>query len=200
MAFALFIHRDASFHILITNYQILVNEEKLLRRVKWQYMVLDEAQAIKSSSRLIFMHVSVFCLNSEFRNTWFPSFSFGLLCDPCLTNSYLLLSTAASAGRLCWALTVEIVCFLLGHQFRTTWLSYGHFSISSCPLCLIAMNSLMSGSQKGNVRLQKLWLLYFLSFSLLLTFLLLASIEGHAEHGGTLNEHQLSRLVSYFYI
>jgi DNA helicase INO80 len=42
--------RDASFHILITNYQILVNEEKLLRRVKWQYMVLDEAQAIKSSS------------------------------------------------------------------------------------------------------------------------------------------------------
>ena len=31
-------------------------------------------------------------------------------------------------------------------------------------------------------------------------FLLLSSIEGHAEHGGTLNEHQLSRLVSYFYI
>jgi SNF2 family DNA or RNA helicase len=46
-----FLHREASFHILITNYQILVNEEKLLRRVKWQYMVLDEAQAIKSSSR-----------------------------------------------------------------------------------------------------------------------------------------------------
>nr|CAB3500805.1 unnamed protein product [Digitaria exilis] len=44
--------RDASFHILITNYQILVNEEKLLRRVKWQYMVLDEAQAIKSSSSI----------------------------------------------------------------------------------------------------------------------------------------------------
>uniref|UniRef100_A0A0E0K5K8 Chromatin-remodeling ATPase INO80 n=1 Tax=Oryza punctata TaxID=4537 RepID=A0A0E0K5K8_ORYPU len=32
--------------------EILVNEEKLLRRVKWQYMVLDEAQAIKSSSRI----------------------------------------------------------------------------------------------------------------------------------------------------
>jgi hypothetical protein len=31
-------------------------------------------------------------------------------------------------------------------------------------------------------------------------FLSLASIEGHAEHGGTLNEHQLSRLVRYFYI
>ena len=72
VAFFIFIHRDASFHILITNYQILVNEEKLLRRVKWQYMVLDEAQAIKSSSRWIFMRFA--CL--------------------------LLLSTAASAGRL----------------------------------------------------------------------------------------------------
>lgn len=32
-----------------------MNEEKLLRRVKWQYMVLDEAQAIKSSSRWLYM-------------------------------------------------------------------------------------------------------------------------------------------------
>lgn len=43
--------RDASFHILITSYQLLVGDEKYFRRVKWQYMVLDEAQAIKSSNR-----------------------------------------------------------------------------------------------------------------------------------------------------
>ncbi|KAM7257338.1 hypothetical protein ACFE04_013079 [Oxalis oulophora] len=42
--------RDAGFHILITSYQLLVTDEKYLRRVKWQYMVLDEAQAIKSST------------------------------------------------------------------------------------------------------------------------------------------------------
>lgn len=43
--------REAGFHILITSYQLLVSDEKYFRRVKWQYMVLDEAQAIKSSNR-----------------------------------------------------------------------------------------------------------------------------------------------------
>lgn len=43
--------RDAGFHILITSYQLLVSDEKYFRRVKWQYMVLDEAQAIKSANR-----------------------------------------------------------------------------------------------------------------------------------------------------
>ncbi|CAI0439682.1 unnamed protein product [Linum tenue] len=44
--------RDAGFHILITSYQLLVLDEKYFRRVKWQYMVLDEAQAIKSSTSI----------------------------------------------------------------------------------------------------------------------------------------------------
>ncbi|KAK6941781.1 SNF2, N-terminal [Dillenia turbinata] len=44
--------RDAGFHILITSYQLLVSDEKYFRRVKWQYMVLDEAQAIKSSNSI----------------------------------------------------------------------------------------------------------------------------------------------------
>lgn len=42
--------RDAPFHVLVTSYQLAVSDEKYLNRVKWQYMVLDEAQAIKSSS------------------------------------------------------------------------------------------------------------------------------------------------------
>lgn len=49
----LFYFRDAGFHILITSYQLLVTDEKYFRRVKWQYMVLDEAQAIKSSARFV---------------------------------------------------------------------------------------------------------------------------------------------------
>lgn len=48
---SLLLFRDAGFHILITNYQMLVSDEKHLRSIKWQYMVLDEAQAIKSSQR-----------------------------------------------------------------------------------------------------------------------------------------------------
>ncbi len=43
-------NKDAPFHVLITSYQLVVSDEKYFNRVKWQYMVLDEAQAIKSSS------------------------------------------------------------------------------------------------------------------------------------------------------
>lgn len=41
---------DSHFHILITSYQLVVADEKYFQRIKWQYMILDEAQAIKSSS------------------------------------------------------------------------------------------------------------------------------------------------------
>lgn len=43
---------DASFHIVITSYQIVIQDVKYFQRIKWQYMVLDEAQAIKSTARL----------------------------------------------------------------------------------------------------------------------------------------------------
>ncbi|NXX76969.1 INO80 ATPase, partial [Urocolius indicus] len=42
--------QDAPFHVVITSYQLVVQDVKYFQRVKWQYMVLDEAQALKSSS------------------------------------------------------------------------------------------------------------------------------------------------------
>ncbi|CAN6289438.1 unnamed protein product [Urochloa humidicola] len=116
--------RDASFHILITNYQILVNEEKLLRRVKWQYMVLDEAQAIKSSSS----------------QRWKTLLSFNC------RNRLLLTGTPIQNNMAeLWALLHFIMPTLFdSHEQFNEWFSKG--------------------------------------------------IEGHAEHGGALNEHQLSRL------
>lgn len=42
--------KDASFHVVITSYQLVVSDYKYFNRIKWQYMVLDEAQAIKSTS------------------------------------------------------------------------------------------------------------------------------------------------------
>ncbi|OUM61968.1 hypothetical protein PIROE2DRAFT_36085, partial [Piromyces sp. E2] len=35
---------------LITSYQLIVTDEKYFQKIKWQYMILDEAQAIKSSN------------------------------------------------------------------------------------------------------------------------------------------------------
>uniref|UniRef100_A0A182FL94 Chromatin-remodeling ATPase INO80 n=1 Tax=Anopheles albimanus TaxID=7167 RepID=A0A182FL94_ANOAL len=44
--------KDASFHVVITSYQLVVSDYKYFNRIKWQYMVLDEAQAIKSSNSM----------------------------------------------------------------------------------------------------------------------------------------------------
>lgn len=41
--------RDSEFHVLVTSYQLVVLDSQYFQKVKWQYMILDEAQAIKSS-------------------------------------------------------------------------------------------------------------------------------------------------------
>jgi DNA helicase INO80 len=118
--------REAGFHVLITSYQLLVSDEKYFRRVKWQYMVLDEAQAIKSASSI----------------RWKTLLSFNC------RNRLLLTGTPIqnSMAEL-WALLHFIMPTLFdSHEQFNEWFSKG--------------------------------------------------IEGHAEHGGTLNEHQLTRLHS----
>ncbi|KAL2465986.1 DNA helicase INO80 [Abeliophyllum distichum] len=116
--------RDAGFHILITSYQLLVSDEKYFRRVKWQYMVLDEAQAIKSSNSI----------------RWKTLLSFNC------RNRLLLTGTPVQNNMAeLWALLHFIMPTLFdSHEQFNEWFSKG--------------------------------------------------IESHAEHGGTLNEHQLNRL------
>lgn len=41
--------KDAPFHVLVTSYQLVVADAAYFLKMKWQYMILDEAQAIKSS-------------------------------------------------------------------------------------------------------------------------------------------------------
>lgn len=50
--------QEASFHVVITSYQLIVSDFKYFNRIKWQYLVLDEAQAIKSTNR----YCSIFLL------------------------------------------------------------------------------------------------------------------------------------------
>ncbi|KAK4773038.1 hypothetical protein SAY87_028057 [Trapa incisa] len=116
--------RDAAFHILITSYQLLVSDEKYLQRVKWQYMVLDEAQAIKSSTSI----------------RWKTLLGFNC------RNRLLLTGTPIQNNMAeLWALLHFIMPTLFdSHEQFNEWFSKG--------------------------------------------------IENHAEHGGTLNEHQLNRL------
>ncbi|KAJ9576387.1 hypothetical protein L9F63_006743, partial [Diploptera punctata] len=39
--------RGASFHVVITSYQLVITDFKYFNRIKWQYLILDEAQALK---------------------------------------------------------------------------------------------------------------------------------------------------------
>ncbi|KAE9590148.1 putative DNA helicase chromatin remodeling SNF2 family [Lupinus albus] len=118
--------REAKFHVLITSYQLLVSDEKFFRRVKWQYMVLDEAQAIKSANSIRWKTLLSFTCRNRLLLTGTP-----------IQNNMAEL----------WALLHFIMPTLFdSHEQFNEWFSKG--------------------------------------------------IENHAEHGGTLNEHQLNRLHS----
>ncbi|KAL1898162.1 putative DNA helicase ino80 [Sporothrix stenoceras] len=41
--------KSAQFHVLVTSYQLVVADVAFMSKMRWQYMILDEAQAIKSS-------------------------------------------------------------------------------------------------------------------------------------------------------
>ncbi|MCJ1306919.1 putative DNA helicase ino80 [Agyrium rufum] len=41
--------KDHPFHITVTSYQLVVHDASYFAKMRWQYMILDEAQAIKSS-------------------------------------------------------------------------------------------------------------------------------------------------------
>jgi DNA helicase INO80 len=43
-------NKDSEFHVLVTSYQLVVQDAQYFQKIKWQYMILDEAQAIKSSN------------------------------------------------------------------------------------------------------------------------------------------------------
>ncbi|PHH61004.1 hypothetical protein CDD81_970 [Ophiocordyceps australis] len=42
--------KEAAFHVCVTSYQLVVSDVAYFQKMRWQYMILDEAQAIKSSS------------------------------------------------------------------------------------------------------------------------------------------------------
>ncbi|EJD03854.1 uncharacterized protein FOMMEDRAFT_82627 [Fomitiporia mediterranea MF3/22] len=43
-------NKDAPFHVLVTSYNLIIQDAQYFQRIKWQYMILDEAQNIKNSS------------------------------------------------------------------------------------------------------------------------------------------------------
>lgn len=46
-----YLHReDSPVHIVVTSYNLVVQDEKYISRIHWEYMILDEAHAIKSAS------------------------------------------------------------------------------------------------------------------------------------------------------
>lgn len=45
-----YLHRaDSAVHVVVTSYNLVVHDEKFISRIHWEYMILDEAHAIKSA-------------------------------------------------------------------------------------------------------------------------------------------------------
>ncbi|GMF00899.1 unnamed protein product [Ambrosiozyma monospora] len=42
-------NKNHEYHVVVTSYQLAVADAQYFQKMKWQYMILDEAQAIKSS-------------------------------------------------------------------------------------------------------------------------------------------------------
>jgi DNA helicase INO80 len=42
--------KNSPWHVVVTSYQLIVQDEKFFTRLKWQYMVMDEAHFLKNSS------------------------------------------------------------------------------------------------------------------------------------------------------
>lgn len=153
-----------------------------------QAVAVSAGQILKPFKFSFFLSVWSFCI---------------LFCARHFNLSLIIVwSFAAFAGRLCSALTAGTACFLLGHLYKTTWRSCGLYFILSCQPCLTVTNSSMSGFPRGTTSWTRNIFLSFnsyinLSLLIVFTFLFSSSIESHAEHGGTLNEHQLTRLVRY---
>ncbi|KIY45457.1 hypothetical protein FISHEDRAFT_61175 [Fistulina hepatica ATCC 64428] len=43
-------NRDSPHHIIVTNYNMITADQQYFQNMKWQYMILDEAQSIKNSN------------------------------------------------------------------------------------------------------------------------------------------------------
>lgn len=63
---------SASFHVVITSYQLVIQDVKYFQRIKWQYLVLDEAQAIKSTSRSALSNCKRLACNVSFNSLRAP--------------------------------------------------------------------------------------------------------------------------------
>ncbi|KAJ5104986.1 Helicase C-terminal [Penicillium alfredii] len=65
-------NRDSEFHVLVTSYQLVVLDAQYFQKVKWQYMILDEAQAIKSSQSSRWKHLLGFSCRNRLLLTGTP--------------------------------------------------------------------------------------------------------------------------------
>jgi len=113
--------KDSPFHVLITSYQLVVQDTQYFQRMKWQYMILDEAQAIKSSS------------SSRWK---------ALLGFHC-RNRLLLTGTPIQNS-------MQGLCLILQYvkERANVLQNFGLFCISLCRVCSILMMSSANGSRR----------------------------------------------------
>jgi DNA helicase INO80 len=64
--------QESPFHIVVSSYNLVIFDEKYLHKIKWQYMVLDEAQALKSFTTIRWKTFSSFSCRNRLLLTGTP--------------------------------------------------------------------------------------------------------------------------------
>lgn len=58
--------REAAFHVVVTSYQVVLQDAKFINKTAWTYIVLDEAHAIKSTARYVYSQTLSCCFSLSF--------------------------------------------------------------------------------------------------------------------------------------
>lgn len=102
---------------------MLVSDEKHLRSIKWQYMVLDEAQAIKSSQRyetlssiLLFIRIPI-DIYKKLHNLYIDSVTIDIDVLTCLHQLFIMFCRGNGAEKLWSNLVVYFNYYKNGHNF-----------------------------------------------------------------------------------
>ena len=115
---------DASFHVVVTSYQFVMSDITYFNSIKWQFLVLDEAQAIKSSSRYAF---KISCYKELVRSAQFFLYAICRLTQRSLENATRIQMPESSSFD--WNSNSEYDGWTLGiiafHHAVSVWLAWG---------------------------------------------------------------------------
>uniref|UniRef100_A0A5K3EZA4 Chromatin-remodeling ATPase INO80 n=1 Tax=Mesocestoides corti TaxID=53468 RepID=A0A5K3EZA4_MESCO len=143
--------REAAFHVVVTSYQVVLQDAKFINKTAWTYIVLDEAHAIKSTSRLVSVQhiLGIYLGIGHFHQNWVAT---NRPCHVIQHPCCFFYVGIACVGAYCSLSSVAIVFFSLVRPSKMPCVSCGLSCTSSCPPSLIPTTNSRTGSRRTSNR------------------------------------------------